>query len=189
MNSTFSKTLIALAFTTLGAISIPSQTADAAPSQDRAERSQDRGDRGQAAQRQGKGGNGRGLLKAVSKLDLSAEQQASLDQIVAEAKAERQARRGDREERGAKMVGLLDGSVDVDDLHRAIDQRGQERTTQDHADLNRSVRIIAILTPAQKTQLQEMVAARDARREEENQSGPRPGPRGKQGKRGKRARR
>jgi Spy/CpxP family protein refolding chaperone len=190
MASAFSKTLIALGAFTLGAATFTASDAAARPPRDRAEpsaRGDDDADRGRHGHRPG--GKAMRLAHAVGRLDLTADQQAALDQIMAEMEADRPDRGGRTGDRRGRMEAILDGEVSSADLHAEVDARAAAHAARAHDDVDRVLEIVSLLTPAQKEALKAQLAERAERRGERGGRGG--GPREGSGKgrgHGKRAR-
>lgn len=107
------------------------------------------------------------LVHGMSQLDLTDAQQDMLDALRADMKAEMKALHAERKaEREALKEAMLSGSEpDRAALHGALDEHASERLALAHTFLDRVLDIRDTLSPEQLTELQEMAAEHEARRE------------------------
>lgn len=158
MASTFSKTLLALGAFTLGAATFTATDAEARPNRAQAAHAE------QGPQHKHRGGKAMKFIRAVERLDLNADQQATIDQIKADIEADRGERDGRKGKKRERMEGILDGTVSAADLHAQVDARADKMAARGHEDVDRIMEIVSILTPAQKDELKGMIAQRGERR-------------------------
>ncbi len=109
---------------------------------------------------------------AVSKLDVTDEQQAMLDDLRESTRADmmalHQAHRADMD--GLKEQFLGDGDVDRDALHAMLDEHGADRLAMAHTFLDKVVDLQATLTPDQKAELRDLAGEMEARREQRREA-------------------
>ena len=161
MTQTLSQTLLIAAVLGLGAVGISSMDAEAAP------RGPDAGQHDHSSKAARRAGKAKMFVKAVQHLDLSPDQQSTVDKVKAEMKAERAARkeqRGAREERGERLDALLDGSLSEASVHASIDERAARKTARAHQDAEWMFEILDVLTPAQKRELRSVIEMKQAER-------------------------
>jgi len=117
---------------------------------------------------------GAGLARAMSQLDLTADQQAALESIRDDLKGEM---RGHRDERQADKDGWLEalrsGEIDRAAVHADIDTRAAERLALSHQVLDRVLDVYDSLTPEQKLELVEVIEDHEAEMSERGARGAR----------------
>ena len=161
MTQSLSQTLLIAAVIGLGAVGISSMDAEAAP------RGPDAGQHEHSSKTSRRGGKAKMFVKAVQQLDLSPDQQSTVDKVKTEMKAERAARkeqRGERGERGERLEALLDGSLSEASVHASIDERAARKTARAHQDAEWIFEILDVLTPAQKRELKSVIEMKQAER-------------------------
>ncbi|MEL6341804.1 MAG: Spy/CpxP family protein refolding chaperone [Myxococcota bacterium] len=151
----------------LGATSLSAVAEDVSSNAPTAESCED--DRARPDGRRGHRGKGHRMMKAVESLDLSADQQAEIDAIKDDIRAERQAARdarpeGARGNRGMHNELFSADPIDADALHAQLDERMARQNARAHKQLDWTIDILDVLTPEQRAELGEMADANRSER-------------------------
>jgi len=91
------------------------------------------------------------MMLAVESLDLTPEQRSQLEAMKAGHRPNKQAK-GQKRGQGSS-VDLFAGDIDRQAAHAQIDSRYQNRLERAHTRLDRTLDVLAILTPAQRAEL------------------------------------
>lgn len=155
-----SRIVLAAGFAVLGALSMVTFSAVAAPDEPAAQiecadsDSCEEARPGEGRVRKGgkSGSRGRRLMEAVEGLDLTDAQRSQLDAMKAEKRSERAGKKGRRGQRGGQ-ADLLSGELDRAAAHAALDARYDKRLERAHSELDRTMDVLDILTPEQRLAL------------------------------------
>lgn len=145
------RTLIAASFAALGALSTVTLSAVASPDDlagSTAAEQQARPE-SRAKARSKTRSPGARMMAAVGQLDLSAEQRRQLEVLKAEHRPPRRSA-----EREKISSDLFSGELDRPAAHASLDARYQDRLARAHAQLDRALDVMDILTPEQRAELQ-----------------------------------
>jgi Spy/CpxP family protein refolding chaperone len=98
------------------------------------------------------------ILRAIHQLDLTADQKLALKSVRDANRDEHEARRAEREETMAFFKAqLLSDNPDVAAMHDLIDARSIDALEDAHARLDTVIEVHAILTPAQRQQVADLM--------------------------------
>ncbi|MFT5681896.1 MAG: Spy/CpxP family protein refolding chaperone [Myxococcota bacterium] len=154
-----SRTLFAAGFAVLGALSMVTFSAVAAPDEPTAQVESAESDtcskthegRSGKSSRSGKRdrrGGGK-MMAAIESLDLTDDQRSQLDAL----KAERPERSGNGRQGRGEKVDLFSSEIDRDAAHASLEARYQERLGRAHTELDQTLDVLDILTPEQRLAL------------------------------------